>query len=182
MAVRDRTQLKLHSWQGATDAKRLHRGLGVRYVLAGSVRRNEDRLRFNAQLIDAENDAHIWAERYDRTFGDIFALQDEIALAVVGAIEPNLRRAEGDRIERKQPDSLDAYELVLRTQPDIDSGMPDRAATALPLLQHALALEPIYALAYGYAAMCHHNRSQSAGPCGETRQHAEYGGIARAMC
>src|SRR5450631_2371298 len=71
-----------------------------------------------------------------------------ISLAVVGAIEPSLRRAEIERVSRKRPDSLDAYELVLRAQSDIDSGMPDRAADALPLLMRALATDPGYALAH----------------------------------
>lgn len=145
------------------DVKQVGRDLGVRYVLQGSVRRADDRVRINAQLADAASGAHIWAERYDRTVGDSFALQDEIALAVVGAIEPSLRRAEVERIRRKRPDSLDAYELVLRAQPDVDSGMPDRAALALSQLQRALALEPTYALAHGLAAMSHHNRFLRAG-------------------
>ncbi|QOZ26544.1 winged helix-turn-helix domain-containing protein [Bradyrhizobium sp. CCBAU 51753] len=151
-------------WRGrVADVKQVGRDLGVRYVLQGSVRRADDRVRINAQLADAASGAHIWAERYDRTVGDLFALQDEIALAVVGAIEPSLRRAEVERIRRKRPDSLDAYELVLRAQPDVDSGMPDRAAIALPQLQRALALEPTYALAHGLAAMSHHNRFLRAG-------------------
>jgi TolB-like protein len=142
----------------AMDVKQVRRDLGVRYVLEGSVRRNADCVRINAQLVDAASGAHVWAERYDRTLGDVFALQDEIALAVVGAIEPSLRRVEVERIRRKRPDSLDAYELVLRAQPDVDSGMPGRAANALPLLRKALALDPTYALAHGLAAMCCHNR------------------------
>lgn len=145
------------------DVKQVGRDLGVRYVLQGSVRRADDRVRINAQLADAATGTHIWAERYDRIVGDLFALQDEIALAVVGAIEPSLRRAEVERIRRKRPDSLDAYELVLRAQPDVDSGMPDRAAIALPQLQRALMLEPTYALAHGLAAMGYHNRFLRAG-------------------
>jgi len=137
----------------AADVKHVGRDLGVRYVLEGSVRRSDDRVRINVQLADTASGAHVWAERYDRTLSDVFALQDEIALAVVGAIEPSLRRAEVERIKRKRPDSLDAYELVLRAQPDVDSGMPDRAAAALPLLMRALALDPDYALAHGLAAM-----------------------------
>ena len=145
------------------DVKQVGRDLGVRYVLQGSVRRVDDRVRINAQLADAASGAQIWAERYDRTAGDVFALQDEIALAVVGAIEPSLRRAEVERIRRKRPDSLDAYELVLRAQPDVDSGMPDRAAVALSQLWRALSLEPTYGLAHGLVAMSHHNRFLRAG-------------------
>jgi TolB-like protein len=151
-------------WRGrVADVKQVGRELGVRYVLQGSVRRSDDRVRINAQLADTASGAHVWAERYDRTAGDLFALQDEIALAVVGAIEPSLRRAEVERIRRKRPESLDAYELVLRAQPDVDSGMPDRAAIALPQLHRALALDPTYALAHGLAAMSHHNRFLRAG-------------------
>jgi TolB-like protein len=152
------------------DVKQVGRELGVRYVLQGSVRRSDNRVRINAQLADSATGAQVWAERYDRTLDDVFALQDEIALAVVGAIEPSLRRAEVERIRRKRPDSLDAYELVLRAQPDVDSGMPDRAATALPLLRRALALDPAYALAHGLAAMAHHNRFLRAGLKEEDRQ------------
>ena len=69
---------------------------------------------------------------------------------------PSLRRAEVERVKRKRPDSLDAYDLVLRAQADVDSGMPDRVTRALSLLERAIALDPAYALAHGNAAMCHH--------------------------
>lgn len=145
-------------WRGRiADVKQVGRDLGVRYVLQGSVRSADDRVRINAQLADAASGAQIWAERYDRTAGDLFALQDEIALAVIGAIEPNLRRVEAERIRRKRPDSLDAYELVLRAQADVESGMHERSAAALPLLKRALELDPAYALAHGLAAIAHHN-------------------------
>jgi TolB-like protein len=147
----------------AVDAKRVGRGLGVRYVLQGSARRNDNRVRISVQLADSATGVQIWAERYDRTLEDVFALQDEIALAAVGAIEPSLRKAEVERVRRKRPESLGAYELILRAQPDVDSGMPDRTETALPLLMRALALEPVYALAHGLAAMAHHNLFLRAG-------------------
>jgi len=92
----------------------------------------------------------------DRGLDDIFTLQDEIALNVVGAIEPSLRRAEVERVKRKRPDSLDAYDLVLQAQADVYSGMPVQVTKALVLLQRALALDPTYALAHSFAAMCHH--------------------------
>lgn len=140
----------------AVDVKQVGRDLGVRYVLEGSVRKLADRVRITGQLIDASTGANVWADRYDRSSEDIFALQDEVALSVVGAIAPSLRRAEIDRVKRKRPDSLDAYDLVLRAQSDVDSGMPERVTRALVLLEHAIALEPDYALAHGNAAMCHH--------------------------
>lgn len=140
----------------SVDVKQVGRELGVRYVLEGSVRKLDDRVRITGQLIDASTGAHVWAERYDRTSDDIFALQNDIAISVVGALAPNLRRAEINRVKRKRPESLDAYDLVLRAQPDVDSGMPEQVRRALGFLERALVLEPDYALAHGNAAMCHH--------------------------
>ncbi len=141
----------------AVDVKQVGRDLGVRYVLEGSVRKTADRVRITGQLIDAATGAHVWAERYDRKFDDIFALQDEVTLSVVGAIEPSLRLAEIERVKRKRPDSFDAYDLVLQAQPDVYSRIPERATKALLLLERALALDPTYALAHAYAAECHHS-------------------------
>jgi adenylate cyclase len=138
------------------DVKKVGRELGVRYVLEGSVRKVANRVRITGQLIDAATGAHVWAERYDRNSDDIFALQDELTLSVVGAIEPTLRSAEVERAKRKRPDSLDAYDLVLRALPDVYSRMPAQEEKALVLLEHALALDPNYALAHACAAHCHH--------------------------
>jgi tetratricopeptide (TPR) repeat protein len=113
-------------------------------------------VRVIGQMIDVSTGAHVWAERYDRNSADIFALQDEIALSAVGAIAPSVRKAEIERVRRKRPESLDAYDLVLQAQPDVDSGMPTQVTRALTLLERAIALEPAYALAHGNAAMCHH--------------------------
>jgi hypothetical protein len=128
----------------------------VRYVLGGSVRKAADRVRVTGQLIDTATGAHIWAERYDRKADDIFALQDEITLSVVGTIEPSLRVAEIERVKRKRPDSLDAYDLVLQAHSDVHTRMPAPSTRALVLLERALALDPAYALAHAYAAECHH--------------------------
>ena len=106
-------------------------------------------------MVEGETGRHVWAERYDRTLDDIFALQDELTTSVVAAIEPSLRQAEIERVKRKRPDNLDAYDLVLRAIPDVYQAMPDRAAKALPLLENALSLEPDYAAAHGFAAWCH---------------------------
>lgn len=140
----------------AVDIKQVGRELGVRYVLEGSVRKAGGSVRVTGQVIDAATGAHVWAERYDRKSDDIFALQDEIALSVVGAIAPSLRKAEIERVRRKRPESLDAYDLVLQAQPDVDSGMPVQVTRALALLERAITLDPAYALAHGNAAMCHH--------------------------
>ena len=140
----------------AVDFKHVGRELCVRYLLQGSLRKDGSRVRISVQMIEAETGGHVWAERYDRPLDDIFALQDEITLSVVGAIEPSLRRAEVERVIRMRPESLDAYDLVLQAQPDVYSVMPERVRRALPLLERALALDPLYALAHAFAAICHH--------------------------
>jgi TolB-like protein len=127
----------------AVDVKQVGRELGVRYVLEGSVRKHGSSVRVTGQMIDASTGAHVWADRYDRSSDDIFALQDEIALSAVGAIAPSVRRAEIDRVKRKRPGSLDAYDLVLRAQHDVDSGMPERVTRALALLEQAITLDPV---------------------------------------
>jgi TolB-like protein len=136
------------------DAKRVGRELGVRYVLEGSVRKADERVRISARLVEAETGIHLWAHRYDSRLDDIFALQDEITLSVVGAIEPSLRDAEIERVKRRRPDNLDAYDLVLRALPHVYVAMPEEAAKAVPLLERALALEADYAGAHGLLAWC----------------------------
>jgi TolB-like protein/tetratricopeptide (TPR) repeat protein len=151
-------------YRGKTiDVKQIGRELSVRYLLEGSVRKIGNRIRVTVQLIDAETGVHLWVERYDRELDDIFALQDEIAMSVVGAIEPSLRKAELDRIRRKRPDSLDAYDLVLQAMPFAYSHMPDKAAVAIPLLEKALELEPGYGAAHAPLALCYHARYGRAG-------------------
>ena len=140
----------------SVDVKQVGRELGVRYILEGSVRKAGDRVRITAQLIDTATGAHVWADRFDRRSDDIFALQDDLTLSVVGAIEPSLRLAEAERVKRKRPDSLDAYDLVLQALPDVYLRMPNTVTKALVLLNRALELDPTYALAHGCAAMCHH--------------------------
>jgi TolB-like protein len=144
------------TYKGRTvDMKQVGRDLGVRYLLEGSVRKAGQRVRITVQMIEAESGGHLWAERYDRSLDDIFALQDEITLSVIGAIEPSLREAEIERVQRKRPDSLDAYDLVLRALPHVTAAMPEDASRALPLLEQALALDADYAAAHGYLAWCH---------------------------
>jgi len=137
----------------AVDVKQVGRELGVRYVLEGRVRKAGERVRISAQLVEAETGTHVWAERYDSRVGDIFALQDEITLSVIGAIEPSLRDAEIERVKRKRPDNLDAYDLVLRAIPHVYIAAPEGAAKAVPLLEQALALEVDYAGAHGLLAL-----------------------------
>ena len=142
----------------AVDVKQVGRELGVRYVLEGSLRKAGNRVRLTAQLIEAASGRHVWAERYDRALDDIFAVQDEITLSVVGYIEPSLRQAEIERAKRKRPENLDAYDLYLRALPYAMVFMPGDADKALPLLRQSLELEPDFAAAHAAAAWCHEQR------------------------
>ncbi|HYM32478.1 MAG TPA: adenylate/guanylate cyclase domain-containing protein [Candidatus Cybelea sp.] len=147
------------TYKGATvTVKQVGRELGVRYVLEGSIRKAGNRVRITGQLVEAETGVHLWAERYDRAIDDIFALQDEITLSVVGAIEPRLRAAEIERVKRKRPENLDAYDLWLKAQPYIATAMPQDAAPAIPLLERALEFEPGYAAGHASLAWCYHLR------------------------
>ena len=138
----------------AVDVKQVGRELGVRYVLEGSVRKVGERVRISVQLVETQTGTHLWAERYDRLLDDIFALQDEIAISTIGAIEPSLRKAEIERVKRKRPENLDAYDLVLRAMPFVYKFMPQGADTAIPILKKALELDPGYADAHAALAWC----------------------------
>jgi TolB-like protein/class 3 adenylate cyclase len=142
----------------AVDLKRVGRELGVCYVLEGSVRKAAGRVRITAQLIDATNGAHLWADRFDGSLEDVFDLQDKVAVSVAGVIEPTLRQAEIERARRKRPESLDAYDLYLRALPFAYTSMPQDAERALPFLERAIALEPDYAVAHAIIAWCHEQR------------------------
>ena len=156
MAIRRRAQFQLHL-QRRSRRRKPGRARTRRAISAPRQRpegrQADPRL---GQMVEAETGDHLWTERFDRPLDDIFALQDEIALNVVGAIEPSLRRAEVERVKRKRPDSLDAYDLVLQSQADVNSGMPAQVTKALVLFHRALAIDPTYALAHAIAAMCHH--------------------------
>ena len=156
----------------AMDVKQVGRELGVRYVLEGSLRRSSNRVRITAQLIDTATGTHIWADHYDRALDDLFAVQDELTISVVGVIEPTLRKAEIERARRKRPDSLDAYDLYLRALPFAFTAMPQDADKALTLLQRAIELEPDYAAAHAIIAWCHEQRYLRGGLHEETKEAA----------
>jgi TolB-like protein/Tfp pilus assembly protein PilF len=123
----------------AVDAKQIGRELGVRYVLEGSVRRSGNKIRVNAQLIDAESDAHVWAERFDRDLGDIFALQNDITRRIAMALSSELVVAEAARLT-EHPDAVD---YILRGRAISHKGVtPENFAQTVDLFEQALALEP----------------------------------------
>jgi len=136
----------------AVDIKQVGRELGVRYVLEGSVRKGGNRLRITAQLVEAETGNHVWAERYDRDVGDIFAVQDEITERVVAAIEPELYAAEDIRSQRKPPESLDAWECVIRALSAIGQGTREANADAERLCRRGIAIAPSYGQAHALLA------------------------------
>jgi adenylate cyclase len=153
----------------AIDAKQIGRELGVRYLLEGSVRKGSSRVRITAQLIDATNGAHLWADRFDGSLEEVFELQDKVAISVAGVIEPTLRQAEIERARRKRPDSLDAYDLYLRALPHAFTAMPEDADKALTLLAKAVELEPDFAAAHAIIAWCHEQQYLRGGLQEETR-------------
>jgi adenylate cyclase len=136
----------------AVDVKQVARELGVRYVLEGSVRKGGNRIRITGQLIDAVTGAHLWAERYDRDLSNIFALQDEIAASVAGVIEPALATAEQQRVLRKPPERLDAWEAYQRGLWHFHRYRPEENKIAMAFFSQAIALDPNFAPGhYGYA-------------------------------
>jgi adenylate cyclase len=129
----------------AIDIRQVGRELGVRYVLEGSIRKGGNRVRITAQLIDAISGANVWAERYDRDLKDVFAVQDEITASVAGLIEPALAEAERQRVLRKPPDRLDAWEAYQRGLWHFYKYGSEENLTALTFFRQAIALDPNFA-------------------------------------
>jgi adenylate cyclase len=132
----------------AVDVKIVGRGLGVRYVLEGSLRKSGNRIRVTAQLVEAETGKHVWAERYDRDLADIFALQDEITEAVTIAIAPAIADAELHRAMRKPPGSLDAWATYQRGLWHQSEASTEDNALAQRFFQQAIDLDPTFSAAY----------------------------------
>jgi TolB-like protein/Tfp pilus assembly protein PilF len=126
--------------------------LGVRYVIEGSVRKGGDRVRITAQLNDVLTGGHLWAERYDRGLADVFAVQDEITEAIVAAIEPQLYAAESFHAQRKPPDSMDAWDLVMRALSHYWRVTKQDNVVAQALLEKAISIDPNYGQALGLLA------------------------------
>ena len=137
------------------DVTRVGRELGVRYVLEGSVRKAGGRVRITAQLIDAVNGAHLWADHFDGSLKDVFDLQDKVALSVAGVIEPTLQAAETARSADRPTNDLTAYDLYLRAYAMALSSSA-RYAEALRLLELAINRDPHYGPALAWAAFCCH--------------------------
>jgi TolB-like protein/class 3 adenylate cyclase len=139
----------------AVHMKQVADELGVGYVLEGSVRKGGDRVRITAQLNDVSTGSHIWAERYDRELADVFQVQDEITEAIVAAIEPQLYAAENFRAQRKPPDSMDAWDLVVRALSHFWRVTRQDNVVAQALLEKAIAIDSSYGQASGVLAASH---------------------------
>jgi len=136
----------------AVKVQEVAREFGVDYLLEGSVRKAGGRIRVTVQLIDAETDRHIWAERYDRELEDIFAIQDEMTRAIVATLPGRVEAATHDRAKRKPTDNMAAYECVLAAKVLHHRSTREDNAEAQRLLNRALALDPNYAHAHAWKA------------------------------
>ena len=138
-----------------TDTSLIGRELGVRYLLEGSVRRAGGRLRINAQLIEAETGAHLWADRFDGSLDDVFDLQDQVATSIAGVIEPTLQAAEIGRSIRRPTVDLTAYDLYLRALA-LQYSPRDEYVRMFDLLGQAVERDPQYGLALSLVAFCYY--------------------------
>jgi adenylate cyclase len=141
----------------AVDIKEVGRRLGVHYVLEGSVRKASGKVRITGQLIDAVTGEHLWADRFERDLTDGFALQDEMTVAVVSAIQPKLHRAEMATAARKRPENLTAYDFYLRAIQQRYPMTREGLAEAIRLAHRALELDPRFGSVAALAADCHMN-------------------------
>jgi TolB-like protein len=158
----------------SVDIRQIAHELGVRYVLEGSVRRGGNRVRISCQLIDASNGSHIWADRFDGTLEDVFDLQDQVTINIVGTIEPKLKAAEIERSRRKRPENLQAYDLLLQALPHLYAFRPETNAMAVQLLEQAAHIDPDYAPVLANLAWCLEQRFVHHWPnaCEDDRENA----------
>jgi TolB-like protein len=162
----------------AVDIRQVGRDLGVRYVLEGSVRKAGNQVRITGQLIEAASGAHLWADRFDGPLDDIFKLQDQIASSVVGAILPELSRAEIERAIRKPTESLQAYDYYLRGMSSFQRWTKEDNEQAVSLFLKAIELDPNFAAAYALTAFLYSQRKifgWSTNPAEEARKSANFG-------
>lgn len=139
----------------SVDVRQVGRELGVRYAVEGSVRRVGEKVRITAQLVETDTGSHIWSDKVNGTVHELFDLQDTMAALVASAIQPTIRQAEIDRARSKRPDTLAAYDLVMRALPHLWAHQPHENRQAIDMLDEALALEPGYGLAAALAAWAH---------------------------
>lgn len=137
------------------DVKEVGLALGVAYVIEGTVRRGNERVRITVQLVAASTRAQLWSDRYEGTTAEIFEFQDRIAAHVAGALKPAIRHAEIEAATRKPPASLAAYDLVMRAFPKLWGQNATAIGEAIPILQEAVRVDPNYGRAHALLAWCH---------------------------
>src|SRR6266496_5830597 len=157
LKVISHTSVRQYKTGAERNIREIGRQLGVAYIMEGSVQRARDRLRINAQLIDARTDTHVWAETYDRTAADLFAIQSELAQSIVTQLKAKLSPQQKAEIEERPTQDLDAFELYLQAKAIIDSyinATDVRAALlqALKSLDDAIQRDPNFVSAYCYIA------------------------------
>ena len=157
LKVISHTSVRQYKTGAERNMREIGRQLGVAYIMEGSVRRARDRLRINAELIDARTDAHVWADSYDRTSADLFAIQSELAQSIVTQLKARLSPRQKAEIEERPTQDLDAFELYVQAKAIVDSyinATDVRAALlqALKSLDEAIQRDPNFASAYCYAA------------------------------
>ncbi len=158
----------------AIDVRKVAKELGVRYLLEGSVRKAGARVRVTAQLIDGDTGKHVWANRYDREFDDVFALQDELTETIVGALDPELGKAERERAKAKRPENLDAWDVSQRGLWHLYHYTKDDIEKAQYLFRRATGLDPnlgaafsglaeayYFSLVYGHSDSPEHDREEA---------------------
>jgi TolB-like protein/Tfp pilus assembly protein PilF len=163
----------------AVDIKQVGRELGVRYVLEGSVRKAANRVRITGQFIDAATGVHLWADRFDSLLEDIFDLQDQVTSSVIGAIAPQLQRAEIERAQRKPTGSLQAYDYYLRALASFYRRTREETTEALKLTEIASGIDPEFAAAYALGARCYVQRKSFGWRTDATEEIAETRRLAR---
>lgn len=162
-----------------TDVKQIGRELGVRYVLEGSVRKSGNRVRINGQLIDASTGMQIWADRFDGELADVFDLQDQVTMRVVGEISPKLEEAEIERALRKPTDNLDAYQCHMRGMAGFYRLTEEGNREALDQFYRAIDLDPNFASAIAMAARTYAQRKAFGWPQARSDESAEVERLAR---
>ncbi|MDB5506567.1 MAG: adenylate/guanylate cyclase protein [Devosia sp.] len=139
----------------SVDVRQVGRELGVRYAVEGSVRRVGERVRITAQLVETDSGNHVWSTKVDGQVADLFDLQDRVAAEVASAVSPSIRRVEVERARAKRPETLAAYDLVMRALPHLWAHRMAENPHAISLLEKALELEPNYVLAAALGAWAH---------------------------
>lgn len=139
----------------SVDLRTVAGELGVRYLLEGSVRRNGDQVRINAQLIDGSSGGHIWAERFDGTMANVFELQDKVNRRIVAALEVKLTAADEKRFDKVETANPEAYDLMLRGIEEYNQFTAENLVRSRAFFEKAAALDPDYARAYANIALTH---------------------------